>query len=179
MIRKYKYLFILCIAFPLACASVITEEVRNKANDSISFSQVLQKPDAYKGQTVVWGGEVIKSEAQKDGSMVIEVFQRPLGVRDAPDIYSESEGRFIIRAQKFLDPYAYRTGSKITVAGVIEGEDIRPLGKMSYRYPVILNKEIYLWDDSYYQTASDPFPIFPVFYEPYPTHRHRHRHILP
>jgi outer membrane lipoprotein len=177
MVRKFKLIFLLLILLPFACASVITEEIRDKANDSISFSQVLQKPDAYKGQMVVWGGEVIKSEAQKDGSMLIEVFQRPLGIRDSPDVYSESEGRFIIKAKKFLDPYAYRTGRKITVAGVIEGEEERPLGQMSYRYPVIINKEIYLWDESYYQPVRDTsLDLFLYDPWPYPSLRHRHRH---
>ncbi len=176
MIWKLKFIFIVLIVFPLSCASVISEEIRNKANDSLLFSQVQQKPDAYKGQTVVWGGEIIKTETLQDKTTLIEVYQRPLGMRDAPDINSESDGRFIVSSKMFLDPYNYKTGKKITVGGVIEGEEVRPIGQMDYHYPVIISKEIYLWDDSYYR-PPDPGPVFVPFYIwPYPTHRHGHHH---
>jgi outer membrane lipoprotein len=49
-----------------------------------------------------------------------------------------------------LDPYLFRKGRRITVAGEIQGDQTGPLGEMDYRYPPLLSKQIYLWPDYYY-----------------------------
>ena len=72
-----------------------------------------------------------------------------------------SEGRFLIVADKYLDPYIFQTGRKITVAGDIQGEEIKSLGKMDYRYSVLLSKQIYLWENYYY------YPYSYYFYWPF------------
>ena len=87
-------------------------------------------PNFYKGKSVVWGGEIIETENQKDGTTQIEVFQKPLGWGEEPKDTVDSEGRFLVIADKYVDPYLYQTGRKITVAGEIRGEEIKPLGKM-------------------------------------------------
>ena len=48
-----------------------------------------------------------------------------------------SEGRFLMLADKYLDPYVYRKGKRITVAGEILGEKTKPLGELDYRYPLL------------------------------------------
>jgi len=59
----------------------------------------------------------------------MEVFQRALGWRGEPKETTASEGRFLVLIEKYLDPYLFRSGKKITVAGEIEGEKIKPIGK--------------------------------------------------
>jgi len=100
---------------------------------------------------VLWGGEIIHTLNQKDSSTLVEVLQRPLDREEEPDRSRPSEGRFLFLARSYLDPYIYRSGRKITVAGEIQGERIKLLGEMDYRYPLLLNKEIYLWQDYYYR----------------------------
>jgi outer membrane lipoprotein len=165
MAQKAKWVFILFLLWlPIGCVHVISKDIRTQTDPLVTFKQVLQDPNAYKGRTVVWGGEIIETMNQKDGSTLIEVFQRPLGLKDDPKITAASEGRFLIRSDKYLDPYIYSKGRKITVGGEILGEEIKPLGKMDYHYPLVLSKQIHLWDESYYY--SDIYP-YPYYYDPW------------
>jgi outer membrane lipoprotein len=185
---KMKNRFILFLPFLLiplvsGCAHVISKDLRASSDLSLTLKQVQEDPNAYKGKSVVWGGEIIQTVNQQDGTTEIEVFQRPLGWREEPKDTLASEGRFLIIADKYLDPYVFRRGRKITVAGEIQGEEIKPLGEMDYRYPLLLSKQIYLWEDYYYY----PYPYF--YYDPwwgypygwfgfgfYYHHHHHHYH---
>ena len=152
------FLFVLVLS---GCAHVISKDLRIKSDPSLTLAQVRQNPDAIKGKMVVWGGEIIETVNQKDGTTQIEVFQRPLGWRGKPKDTTYSEGRFLILADKYLDPYVFRRGKKTTVAGEIIGAKIKPLGEMDYRYPIVSSKQIYLWPEYYYQ----PYPYY--YYDPW------------
>jgi outer membrane lipoprotein len=142
------------------CAHVISKDLRAKADPSLTFKQVLRNPEAYKNRTVIWGGEIVRTLNQKDGTTLVEVFQKPLGWRGEPKDGGLSDGRFLILVEKYLDPYLFRRGRKITAAGEILGEKIRPLGEMDYRYPLLLGKEIHLWAEYYYYPG-------PYYYDPW------------
>jgi len=146
------------------CAHVISKDLRVNADPSLTFSQVHQNPNSYKGKSVVWGGEIIEAVNQKDGTTQIEVIQRPLGWREEPQETLASEGRFLILVEKYLDPYLFRRGRKITVAGEIFGEKAKPLAEMDYRYPFLLSKQIYLWEEYYYR----PYPYYYDLWWGYP-----------
>jgi outer membrane lipoprotein len=123
----------------------ISKELRAEADQTLTFQQVFQKPEAYKGKTVIWGGEIIKTTNQKDKSTLIEVLQRPLDWQEEPKEAGPSGGRFLVLVEEYLDPQIYRNGRKMTVAGKILGEKTRLLGEMQYRYPLVLSRQIYLW----------------------------------
>jgi len=171
MTQKAKRAFVFFLLWlPLGCVHVISKDIRTQTSPLITFRQVSQDPNAYRGRTVVWGGEIIETTNQKDGSTLIEVFERPLGLKDDPKLTAASEGRFLIRSDKYLDPYIYRKGRKITVGGEILGEETKPLGKMDYHYPMVLSKQTYLWDESYYYPNIysrsyylDPWWIYPYW----------------
>ena len=152
------------LAFLSGCAHVISKDLRGKADPTLTFREVFQNPNAYQGRTVIWGGDIVQTVNQKDGTTLIEVFQRPLGLRGEPEDTTASEGRFLILAEKYLDPYLFKGGRKITVAGEILGERIRPLGEMDYRYPLVSSRQIHLWKEYYYY----PIPYYPYYpYSPY------------
>jgi outer membrane lipoprotein len=164
MLNRVLLLIVIALFLFSGCAHVISKEMREKAEPSLTFEQVLQDPNAYKGKTVVWGGEIVETFNQKDGTTEIEVFQLPLDSRDAPKVSYDSKGRFLIRTNKYLDPYLYKKERKITVAGEIQGEEVQPLGEMSYRYPVVAAQQIHLWEESYYL----PYPYYPCgYYDPW------------
>jgi outer membrane lipoprotein len=181
---QWFFLFLVVILFS-GCAHVISKDLRTKSDFSLTLTQVRQNPEAFKGKLVVWGGEIIEAINQKDGATQVEVFQKPLGLRGEPKNTTYSEGRFLILDDKYLDPYVFQKGKKITVAGEIIGEKAKPLGEMEYRYPLLSSKQIYLWPEYYYR----PFPYY--YYDPwwdYPflwwgfgfryyyfPHRHHHR----
>jgi outer membrane lipoprotein len=164
------------------CAHVISKDLRTKSDLSLTLSQVRQNPNAFKGKLVVWGGEIIETVNQQDGTTQIEVFQRPLGWRGEPKETVASEGRFLILADKYLDPYILRRGKKITVAGEMIGEKIKPLGEMDYRYLIVSSKQIYLWPEYYYRpypyTYYDPWWGYPYWggfgFGVYYHHQHHH-----
>ncbi|NIR17244.1 MAG: hypothetical protein GWN86_26345, partial [Desulfobacterales bacterium] len=58
------------------CAPVISKDIRDQVARDLSFKEVLQDPEAYKGKMVLWGGVIIKAENQKEGTL-IEVLQKP------------------------------------------------------------------------------------------------------
>ena len=154
--RFQWFLLFLLVFLSSGCVHVISKDLRAKSDPSLTLSQVRQNPEAFKGKWVVWGGEIIETTNQKEGTTQIEVFQKPLGWREEPKETIASEGRFLILADKYLDPYIFRRGKKITVAGEIIGEKIKPLGEMDYRYPIVSSQKIYLWPQYYYQ----PYPYF-------------------
>lgn len=188
--RPQWFLLLSFFIFLPSCAHVISKDLRTNADPSLTFNQVHQNPHTYKGKFVIWGGEIIETVDQEDGTTEIKVFQRPLGWRGVPKETLASEGRFLILADKYLDPYLYRKGKKITVAGEILGEKTEPLDKTEYRYPLLSSKQIYLWEEYYYP----PYPYY--YYDPwwyydfwwgypymwwgfgfyYHHHHHRHRH---
>jgi len=184
--RPHILLLLFPVLLMMGCAHVISKDLRAKTDISLAFNQVYQNPDIYKGKWVVWGGEIIEAVNQKDGTTQIEVFQKPLGWRGEPNETYPSEGRFLVLYDKYLDPYLFSSGKKITVAGEILGEKIKPLGEMDYRYPMVSSKQIYLWPEYYYRpypyTYYDPWWGYPYGwggfgfgYYDFP-HHHRHRH---
>jgi len=158
-----RVLLVLLFALLSGCAPVISKDLRNQVDPNLTFQQVLQNPTAYKGAIVVWGGEIIEAVNQNDGTTLIEVFQRSLGWREEPKQTVASQGRFLALADRYLDPYIFRKGRRVTIGGEILGEEIKPLGKMDYHYPLLLCKQIYLWDEYYYY----PPPYYPYPYGPW------------
>jgi outer membrane lipoprotein len=186
----YRWIFLFFMFILLSgCAHVISKDLRTQVDISLTFQQVLQNPNAYKGKMVVWGGEIIEAVNQKDGTTLIEVLQRPLGWREEPRKTIASEGRFLALVDRYLDPYVFRKGRKVTVAGEILGEEIKQIGKMDYRYPLLSSRQIYLWEDYYYYPVPyyyDPWWDYPYGWRGYPYgwgppywwrfnfHHHRH-----
>ncbi|MDX9746723.1 MAG: Slp family lipoprotein [Syntrophales bacterium] len=145
MIRRI--LFVACLALlTVACASVISETTMNSVDQSISFAALQQKPDAYKGKTVVLGGQIIAVTA-KDGETWIEVLEKKLDRQQKPEATDQSGGRFLVRFTGFLDPAIYAAGRNLTVAGQVEGKQVRPINEIRYTYPVLAAKEHHLWKD--------------------------------
>jgi outer membrane lipoprotein len=188
MKSRFSWILFLSLTLLLSgCAHVISRDLRMKSDLSLTLAQVRKNPEDFKGKWVVWGGEIVETVNQQDGSTQIEVFQKPLGWRGQPQDTTYSEGRFLILADYYLDPYVYRKGRRITVAGEIQGEKIKPLGEMDYRYPLLSSKQIYFWPEYYYHPYPyayyDPwwggYPYwgwgFGIHYYHHPRHHHYHR----
>jgi outer membrane lipoprotein len=185
---KSRFSWILLLSFLVllsGCAHVISKDLRTRSDPSLTLSQVRQNPETFKGKLVVWGGEIIETINQKDGTTQIEVFQKSLDWRGEPKGMVASEGRFLISIDQYLDSYIFRRGKKITVAGEIQGEMIKPLGEMDYRYPLLLSRQFYLWPEYYYHPYPyydyDPWWGYPYWgwrigfgYYYFPHHHHHH-----
>jgi outer membrane lipoprotein len=135
------------------CSHVISNVVLKEVDRNVSFAQVANAPDAYKGKTVLFGGDIIETQNLPDNTLIL-VLQRPIGRRGQPAAGDVSEGRFIIQTPGFLDPAIYSPGRKVTVAGTVLGKEVRPLGGIEYRYPIIEKRELYLWPDENYSSTQ-------------------------
>ena len=154
------------------CVHVMSQESVRKSVKDIPFSKVASDVFFYEGKTFIWGGIIVGTTLTEEGT-VIEVVQTPLnryGVINDTDV---SEGRFLVRSRKFLDPLIYEKGRYITVAGVLTGSEKRPLGKTDYVYPVLGAKEVYLWkEEALYPPYYDPWYYNPWYQRPYYRHRY-------
>ena len=182
---RVKFLLLVLLVVSISgCGHVISKEIRKDSNPSLALRQVSQNPNAYQGKKVIWGGAIINIFQQEGGASQIEVYQRPLGWRGAPMDTAPSEGRFLVLADQYLDPYLYQGGKKVTVAGELTGETIKPLGEMDYRYPLLSSKQIHVWSEyHYYRYPYDYYD--PWLYGPYYPglwwgvgfhYRHHHHH---
>jgi outer membrane lipoprotein len=177
MKNRAKWFLLLSLIVLSGCAHVISKDLRTKSDRFLTLSQVRDNPKAFKGKWVVWGGEIVETVNQKEGTTQIEIFQKPLGWRGEPKETTASEGRFLILVDQYSDPYVFRRGKKITVAGEIVGEKVERLGEMDYRYPLVSSREVYLWPVYYYP----PYPYYdPWWSYPYGLgfglHYHHHHH---
>jgi outer membrane lipoprotein len=153
--------FSLILLFILSgCTSVLSTSVVQEADDKISFPELQKLPDRYRGTVVILGGQIVETVV-KESETWVQVLQLPLGAQQRPDNAAGSQGRFIVICKRFADPLVYEKGRKITVAGVVEGGRMIMLNDRPYNFPVILEREIYLWKtEDYYYPAYRPGPAF-------------------
>jgi len=158
--RILFYPFLFLFALILGCAPVISTGLKSRADASLSFKEVQKNPEAYKGKTILWGGRIAQTLPQEDGSVLIEVLEWPLGFWDEPRKTVTFHGKFLVLVKEPPDLSIYKTGSRITFAGEIQGEmqggEIRGLSDPTYRYPVVLNKELRVWKYPFYPYSSAP-----------------------
>ena len=162
------------------CASPIAENFRNEAIHAGSFPQVFENPGNFRGDTVIWGGSIVRTLTTREGSQIY-ILQSPLGSRDKPESADASEGRFIATTDRLLDPLVYASGRLITVAGQVVGEKVVVHKKSgnSYTYPVVSAGQLYLWPreepalppywgpDYGPYWGNEPFWDYPYFSGPY------------
>ncbi|MEJ2723323.1 MAG: Slp family lipoprotein [Deltaproteobacteria bacterium] len=143
--RPAKYfVLVLCVAAFAGCSYPISQQLRQEARKDLTFPMVLENPTNYIGSIVLWGGSIIETVTLTEGSEIF-VLQTPLDHMEVPAASRHSQGRFIAKSSRFLDPEIYKNGRKITLAGEITGKETRPLGKSQYTYPVVAIKELHLW----------------------------------
>jgi outer membrane lipoprotein len=108
----------------------------------VTFVQVKAAPDSYRGQSVLFGGEVLNAKRLKDGTR-IEILQLPLDHSGRPaNDRTQSQGRFIAMHRDFLDPATVPPGTRLTVSGEVAGAMTLPLDETEYTYPVIEARRI-------------------------------------
>jgi outer membrane lipoprotein len=135
--------------------------MRQAAEPGLRFDRLQQNPQAYQGKTVILGGVIVALEHGNDGTL-LEVYQTRMDWMGEPVDLDVSAGRFLGLYEGFLDEEIYSKGRKVTIAGEVQGERVRDLGQLSYRYPFLTVREIHLW-----KKESDSRYLYPYPY-PYP-----------
>jgi len=136
--------FFLLGCFILGCATGISPQARSQVTYHGPFAALQSNPQGYLGQTVLLGGKILEVKATPDFSE-LAVLQMPLGDGDRPQEADQSQGRFLVRSDKFLDPAIYQKDLRVTVVGQVLGSEPRPIGELTYPYLVLKAKEIKIW----------------------------------
>lgn len=144
MIWTVRLLGISLVFVTLGCASGVSQQARSQITYQGSFSDLQKAPDEHRGETVMLGGKVLRADASQSASE-IAVLQMPLDSSNKPKDTDESEGRFLIRSNQFLDPAIYEQGRPVTVVGRLAGKQARSIGGFEYVYPVVEAIELKAW----------------------------------
>ncbi len=137
----------------MGCAPVLSDRFLQEANLSISFQEILNDPNLYKGKLVVLGGRIITATAKNEETW-IEVLQQPLDRQYRPESSDVSYGRFLIILKGVVDPVIYASGRRITISGEVTGNIVMPIQELPYTYPVISSREHVLIGPEYYYDSS-------------------------
>lgn len=143
--KRTRVLFMtLLMLSVLACAAGMSDRVRSTVTYWGPFSQVQVSPKRYLGETVMWGGKILEIKPL-EGATELTVLQLDLGDRDRPLDNDQSQGRYVARSTEFLDPAVLPKGTLVTTVGRVVDAAPRPIGQMTYTYPVIDIDEIKKW----------------------------------
>jgi outer membrane lipoprotein len=166
----FPFLLVLC-----ACASNVPLEIREDiSGEHITLDAVRSNVDRYNGHKVRWGG-TISSVQNKATDTWIEVVGRYLGSYGRPQVTDQSEGRFLVRIDGFLDAAIYRVNRPITVYGLLEGSVSGNIGEYSYTYPLVRAYSHYLWNDYEPPARYAPYYDYPYGFYPYPYYFYPYR----
>ncbi|MCA8966152.1 MAG: Slp family lipoprotein [Planctomycetes bacterium] len=109
------------------------------------------------GVFVRWGGTVVDLADEGGGITRVEVLERKLQAGGRPTTHGASDGRFVIRAAPEVDPWRYRIGSEVTVAGTVEGAVTLASGEPA---PVLRVTDFVRW-----QEPLPPYRPYPWYYD--------------
>ncbi|MGE3536844.1 MAG: Slp family lipoprotein [Candidatus Tectimicrobiota bacterium] len=168
------------LALAVGCVAVLSERVRYEADRSLSFVQLRMQPDAYVGRLLILGGEIVRPTSMP-GLTFLEVVQKPLDDDDRPLVTGPSEGRFMVRCERYLDPLVYTAGRTITLAGRVLGTHVEKIGATDVPYPLLSCVEIYAWGPPLYAGPVYPHVWYwwewdPWYWDPWYWHHHHWRH---
>lgn len=186
--NPYNYLLPMILSFlcfiALGCQHTISAPLRQQAQPMVPFQELRADPNAFKGRTVILGGEILNTQNTQQQTS-IEILQKPLDRFEAPHITDQTAGRFIAQCNQYLDPAIYDQGRQITVAGKIIGSYAGQVGEADYLYPLISCAEMHLWPrvshDPTYPAYPNPWLLrryhpwylFPYDYYDWPFYRYR------
>ena len=126
------------------CAPPFPRDLLDQVDQKVYFVDLQKEPERYRGRLIMVGGMIVETKNLQEGTQ-FEVLQKPLESNGRPRETDESGGRFLVLSPKFHDAAVYLRGRPITFIAEVAGQQMRPLGEISYRYPVLQAREMHLW----------------------------------
>tara|TARA_B100000686_G_C16728329_1_gene939117 strand:+ start:1249 stop:1776 length:528 start_codon:yes stop_codon:yes gene_type:complete len=151
------FIFALVLFFNVSCSHSISEDMRKKVDENLSFAQLIESPKKFKGQMVMLGGVIVKTKNFPDRTEV-EVINKELDHWGYPDRGDSSLGRFIFTRPGFLDPQIYTKGRYLLGVGKVQGSFQGKVDKQTYLYPVVAAEELHLLRNL--SDLNDPGPYY-------------------
>jgi outer membrane lipoprotein len=169
-----KLIFLFCLGALFAGCSTpyqntLPPALAEHIEHSLTFPQIKESPDSFKGKLVILGGQVLEAKRLKDSTQ-LTILQLPLMNEQEPTTeLTQSQGRFIAEQQEFLDPATVPSGSRITLVGEVSGSVPQSLDETIYTYPTLIIKHFKVWPayPSDYNRYG-PYYRYPYYYYPYP-----------
>ena len=144
---------------------VISTEIRREVMPVAGLAEVQKNPKKFENNTIIIGGEVISVINHANQVTTLLVLDRPLDDNERPEAWENSQGRFMVHTSDFLDPKVYVKGREVTVAGIVTGIEMAPVGKANYPYVVLTARQIYLWPWRYHPYTDPLYPDWsPAWY---------------
>lgn len=137
-------IMVLSIVLVAGCAARYPEPIRTDSAELIEFRQAQLSPEQHTGKTARWGG-VIASVENSEQQTRIEVVNFRLNNFGRPLVDNESDGRFVVYKDGFVDPEVYKRGRLLTALGDFSGIEEGAIGDFTYHFPVIQATGIELW----------------------------------
>jgi outer membrane lipoprotein len=149
--KKNRIVFVLLMLaaglWTAGCAPTFPREVTDRIDRRVTFKELQGDPEKFKGSWVMLAGVIVSSRNTKEGTS-IEVLQKPMDSDGRPHDTDETEGRFLIQTEEFLDSAVYHRGRVITVVGEVAGRRTMPVDETTYQYPLLVAKALHLWRPS-------------------------------
>jgi outer membrane lipoprotein len=140
---------LLIACFILTACSNLPPAIEDPPAFDLTYQEAITSIAKYKNAPVRWGGTIVEVENEPSFS-AIQVLLYPLGSYGRPDTDEPNQGRFVMKSPEFLDPAVYTKNTAITVAGTLEGDTERTIGKKVLRLPLVAAKQIHLWQEADY-----------------------------
>ena len=133
------------------CAAGIPSQLAQQVSWNLSFIDIRQRPEAYRGRPVALGGIVRHVEAVDRGYRVI-VSELPfeLSGRYRPAVDQLSRGRFILLIPRQAFPGDLRPGAEVTVVGEILGAGTLSEAGVDDRVPLLEARHVKVWGPSWW-----------------------------
>ena len=138
-----KLLLLVFISLLSACATVPEFDTKN-VEFSLTPEQVINKPAATRGKTVVWGGTILDIKNLEKATR-LEILAYPLNDSYRPLTDQKPLGRFIILHSGYLEPTTYAQGKQLSVLGKVNGTQSGKVGETRYTYALIKSQQLHLW----------------------------------
>ncbi|HJR77536.1 MAG TPA: Slp family lipoprotein [Nitrospiraceae bacterium] len=150
---------------------VIPKQYQDQVNRNLTFVETKNDPHLYRGQTVVWGGEVLHATRLPDRTK-IEVLQLPLTDDLIPAAErAESNGRFLAfdTQGEILDPAVVKEGTRLTIIGQIQGAVSSTSDLGPREYPALQIRDMTVWDTKVSRAMGYPYygPYYGHYYYGY------------
>ncbi len=160
MLKGFAGIVLAAILAGCASDSVVPASLQTQLDKSLTFPQLRESPQSYRGRLMVLGGEVLSAKRMKEETR-IEVLEIPLEGSLKPGLdRTASRGRFIAVHKEFLDPATIPPGTRLTLVGEVTGALTDKLDEMDYTYPTLEVKSLKVWPH------SETFSYAPYYYYP-------------
>ncbi|SDB12325.1 Outer membrane lipoprotein Slp family protein [Desulfonatronum thiosulfatophilum] len=149
--QKFFFPLLMGTLILAGCSQAVSSSLLRMADQDLSFAQLMRHPQAHRGKVVVLGGVVVLADERENGTL-LTIEQTGMG-NSRPGNLEASAGRFLAFDDGSSAPSRFVHGTKVTVAGRVEGEE--------QRYPYLVVLEIHRWEERP-EARFDPTPEEPL-----------------